>query len=76
VLKTQICVTRPQCVKKVPSAGPHVPLLQGQTLHSAINQPDINWNVLIEAANELDKSKTKFHSGISRTIPVAELSKT
>ena len=63
---------------KISSAGPGVPVLQGQvkTLHSAMNQPDMNRNILIEAANELDKSKTKFHSGIPRTIPVVARSKT
>jgi hypothetical protein len=45
-------------LKKISSAGPRVPALQRhvKTLHSAMNQPDINWNILIEATNELDKS--------------------
>jgi hypothetical protein len=63
---------------KISSAGPRVPVLQVQvkTLHIAMNQPDINRNISIEAANELDKSKTKFHSGIPQTILVVARSKT
>jgi hypothetical protein len=54
-------------LKEISSAGP---------LHSTMKQSDINWNILIEAANKLDKSKTKFHSGIPRTTPVATRCKT
>jgi len=66
------------CFKKISSVGPSVPVLQGQvkTLQCAMNKLSINCNVLIEAAKELDKSKTKFHSGIPQNIPVAALSKT